>query len=172
MEFFRIKRDIPFMRHALTFNVISLVTFLLAVVFLATKGLNLGVDFRGGTVIEVTYSHPVDFNRVRAAIDKLNLGEYSAQSFGRSDTALIRLPLKEGTSSAALSERVMAELEGRRPLRHPATRGIRGTAGGHANSTRTAHSRCSSFASASSRISRCASSGASPSRRSSRTCTT
>ena len=57
MEFFRIKRDIPFMRHALTFNVISLVTFLLAVVFLATKGLNLGVDFRGGTVIEVTYAH-------------------------------------------------------------------------------------------------------------------
>jgi preprotein translocase subunit SecF len=111
MEFFRIKRDIPFMRHALAFNVISLVTFLLAVVFLATRGLNLGVDFRGGTVIEVTYSHPVDFNRVRAAIDKLSLGEYSAQSFGRSDTALIRLPLKEGTSSAALSERVLAELK-------------------------------------------------------------
>ena len=55
------------MRHALAFNVVSLVTFLLAVVFLATKGLNLGVDFRGGTVIEVTYGHPVDFNRVRAA---------------------------------------------------------------------------------------------------------
>jgi preprotein translocase subunit SecF len=111
MEFFRISRDIPFMRHALTFNVISLVTFLLAVVFLATKGLNLGVDFRGGTVIEVTYGHAVDFNRVRAAIDTLNLGEYSAQSFGRSDTALIRLPLKEGTSSAALSERVMTALK-------------------------------------------------------------
>jgi preprotein translocase subunit SecF len=115
MEFFRIKRDIPFMRHALTFNVISLVTFLLAVFFLATRGLNLGVDFRGGTVIEVTYSQAVDFNRVRAAIDKLNLGEYSAQSFGRSDTALIRLPLKEGTSSAALSERVMAELKADNP---------------------------------------------------------
>jgi preprotein translocase subunit SecF len=110
MEFFRIKRDIPFMRHALAFNVISLATFLLAVIFLAVRGLNLGVDFRGGTVIEVAYGHAVDFNRVRAAIDKLGLGEYSAQSFGRSDTALIRLPLKEGSSSAALSERVMAEL--------------------------------------------------------------
>jgi preprotein translocase subunit SecF len=110
MEFFRIRRDIPFMRHALVFNVISLVTFVLAVVFLAWKGLNFGIDFRGGTVIEVSYSHAVDFNRLRGAIDKLDLGEYSAQSFGGSDTALIRLPLKDGVSSAQLSERVMNAL--------------------------------------------------------------
>jgi preprotein translocase subunit SecF len=111
MEFFRISRVIPFMRHALVFNVISIITFLAAVVFLAIYGLNLGVDFRGGTVIEVTYGHPVDFGHVRAAIDKLNLGEFSAQSFGSSDTALIRLPLKEGISSAQLSERVMGALK-------------------------------------------------------------
>lgn len=111
MEFFRIKRDIPFMRHALLFNVISVVTFLLAVILLATRGLNFGVDFRGGTVIEVQYTHAVDFNRVRAAIDKLQLGEFSVQAFGRSDTALIRLPLKEGVSSAQLSERVMNALK-------------------------------------------------------------
>jgi preprotein translocase subunit SecF len=111
MEFFRISRDIPFMRHALVFNVISIITFVAAVVLLAIYGLNLGVDFRGGTVIEVTYGHPVDFGRVRAAIDKLNLGEFSAQSFGSSDTALIRLPLKEGVSSAQLSERVMGALK-------------------------------------------------------------
>ena len=110
MEFFRIRRDIPFMRFALTFNVISLVTFVLAVGFLAARGLNLGVDFRGGTLIEVAYSHAVDFNRVRGAIDTLGLGDYSAQSFGRSDTALIRLPLKDGLSSAQLSERVMGAL--------------------------------------------------------------
>jgi len=110
MEFFRIRRDIPFMRYALTFNVISLVTFVLAVFFLATRGLNLGVDFRGGTLIEVTYDHAVDFTRVRAAIDKLNFGEYAAQSFGSSDTALIRLPLKEGLSSAQLSEQVLTAL--------------------------------------------------------------
>jgi preprotein translocase subunit SecF len=111
MEFFRFKRDIPFMRHALVFNVISAITFVLAVAFLAIKGLNFGVDFRGGTVIEVAYEHPVDFNKLREAIDKLNLGEYSAQSFGTSNNALIRLPLKEGVSSAQLSERVMTALK-------------------------------------------------------------
>ena len=111
MEFFRFTRDIPFMRHALVFNVISAITFLAAVLFLATRGLNLGVDFRGGTVIEVEYGHAVDYNRVRDAIDKLALGEYSAQSFGSSNTALIRLPLKEGVSSAQLSERVMTALK-------------------------------------------------------------
>ncbi len=89
MEFFRIKRDIPFMRYALV---------------LATRGLNFGVDFRGGTVIEVAYNHPVDFNRLRGALDKLSLGEYSAQAFGSS------VPLKEGVSNAQLSEQVMSTL--------------------------------------------------------------
>ena len=110
MEFFRFRRDIPFMRHALVFNVISLVTFLAAVFFLATRGLNFGVDFRGGTVIEVNYAQAVDFTRVRSAIDKLDVGEYSAQSFGAANTALIRLPLKPGVSSAQLSDRVMTAL--------------------------------------------------------------
>jgi preprotein translocase subunit SecF len=110
MEFFRFRRDIPFMRHALAFNVISLVTFLAAVFFLATRGLNFGVDFRGGTVIEVHYAQAVDFTRLRSAIDKLDVGEYSAQSFGAANTALIRLPLKPGVSSAQLSDRVMSAL--------------------------------------------------------------
>jgi len=110
MEFFRFRRDIPFMRHALVFNVISLVTFLAAVALLAFHGLNFGVDFRGGTVIEVTYPHAADFTRIRTAVDKLSLGEFSVQSFGSSNTALIRLPLKEGLSSAQLSERVMTAL--------------------------------------------------------------
>src|SRR6266568_5979225 len=115
MEFFRIRRDIPFMRHALVFNIISLVTFLLAVLFLATRGLNLGVDFRGGTVIEIAYSHPADLTRVRVVIDKMNLGEFAVQSFGSSNSALIRLPLKEGLSTVQLSERVMTALKGDDP---------------------------------------------------------
>jgi preprotein translocase subunit SecF len=111
MEFFRITRDIPFMRHALVFNVISAVTFLLAVLFLVLRGLNLGVDFRGGTLIEIAYSHPADLGRVRAVIDKMNLGEFAVQSFGSANSALIRLPLKEGLSSAQFSEKVMAALK-------------------------------------------------------------
>ena len=83
MEFFRIQRDIPFMRHALMFNVISAVTFVLAVIFLAIRGLNLGVDFRGGTVIEVTYAHAVDFGRSCARRSTSSTSaSTSAQSFG------------------------------------------------------------------------------------------
>src|SRR5208282_714359 len=111
MEFFRIKRVIPFMKHALVFNVISLVTFALAVFFLATRGLNLGVDFRGGTLIEIAYTHPADLGHVRAVIDKMNLGEFAVQSFGSANSALIRLPLKPGVSTAQLSERVMTALK-------------------------------------------------------------
>ncbi len=103
MEFFRIQRDIPFMRHALTFNVISAITFVLAVVFLATRGLNLGVDFRGGTVIEVTYDHAADFQRIRDIVDRDIAGEASVQSFGTSTTALIRLPLKDDYSKSPIS---------------------------------------------------------------------
>jgi preprotein translocase subunit SecF len=103
MEFFRIHRDIPFMRHALTFNVISAVTFVLAVFFLATRGLNLGVDFRGGTVIEVTYDHAADFERIRDIVDKNISGEASVQSFGTSTTALIRLPLKDDYSNSPIN---------------------------------------------------------------------
>jgi preprotein translocase subunit SecF len=110
MEFFRIKRVIPFMKHAIVFNVISAITFIVAVFFLIFHGLNLGIDFRGGTVIEIAYGHAADLGRIRAAIDKMNLGEFAVQSFGSATSALIRLPLKEGLSSAQLSERVMGAL--------------------------------------------------------------
>src|SRR5438309_6574597 len=115
MEFFRITRVIPFMKHALVFNVISLVTFVLAVIFLSTRGLNLGVDFRGGTLIEIAYGHSADIGHVRTVIDKMNLGEFAVQSFGSANSALIRLPLKEGLSTAQLSERVMTALKGDDP---------------------------------------------------------
>ena len=71
MELFRIKRDIPFMRYALLFNVISVVTFLIAVGSLATRGLNLGVDFTGGTLMEVSYAQPADLGKIRDAVARL-----------------------------------------------------------------------------------------------------
>ena len=75
MEFFRIRRDIPFMRHALVLNVISAVTFLAAVFFIATRGLHLSIEFTGGTVIEVAYTQTADLNKVRGAIEAMNLGD-------------------------------------------------------------------------------------------------
>jgi preprotein translocase subunit SecF len=111
MEFFRIHRDIPFMKHALVFNVISLITFLLAVFFLATKGLHFGVDFTGGTVIEVTYNHPVELGKVRSAVERLGFVDVPVQNFGTSSSVLIRLPVKPDVTSAKLSEQVMNELK-------------------------------------------------------------
>ncbi|MDH3289090.1 MAG: protein translocase subunit SecF [Betaproteobacteria bacterium] len=110
MEWFRISRDIPFMRHALLFNVISIVTFLIAVGSLATRGLNLGVDFTGGTVVEVAYVEAADLGKIRDSVARLGFTDASVQNFGTSRDVLIRLPVKQGLTSAQLSERVMDEL--------------------------------------------------------------
>jgi preprotein translocase subunit SecF len=111
MEFFRIKRDIPFMRYALIFNVISIITFLIAVGSLATRGLNFGVDFTGGTVMEVNYAQPADLGKVRETLARLGFSEASVQNFGTTRDVLIRLPVKQGVTSAKLSELVMQELK-------------------------------------------------------------
>jgi len=110
MEFFRIKKSIPFMRYALFFNVISLITFFIAVGSLATKGLHLGVDFTGGTVIEVSYEKAPDLDPIRESMIKLGFSEPGVQNFGTAREVLIRLPVKEGITSAQLSEQVMDEL--------------------------------------------------------------
>ena len=110
MEFFRIKRDIPFMRYALIFNVISLLTFLIAVGALLTKGLNFGVDFTGGTVMEVHYQQAPDVNGIREKMGKVGFADAAVQTFGTSLDVLIRLPIKPGVSSAQLSEKVLLEL--------------------------------------------------------------
>ena len=110
MEFFKIRKDIPFMRHALTFNVISLITFLAAVFFLATKGLNYSIEFTGGTMMEISYEHPADVERIRKALDARGYHDYSVQNFGSSRDVLIRMPLKPGQNSSALSKAVMEAL--------------------------------------------------------------
>jgi preprotein translocase subunit SecF len=110
MEFFKIRQDIPFMRHALVFNVISLITFLLAVFFLATRGLNLGVDFTGGTVMEVSYSQAADIPKIRTLLEQGGYTDATVQNFGGSHDVLIRLPGKANLASATLSESVMEAL--------------------------------------------------------------
>ncbi len=110
MEFFKIRKDIPFMRHALAFNVISLITFLLAVFFLATKGLNFGVDFTGGTVMEVSYAKPANIPGIRDTLAKLGYHDVTVQNFGTARDVLIRLPLKADTASAKLSDAILASL--------------------------------------------------------------
>jgi preprotein translocase subunit SecF len=110
MEFFKIRRDIPFMRYALYFNIISLVTFLAAVFFLATKGLHFSIEFTGGTVIEASFDRPAEIDRIRATLEKAGYADTQVQNFGSSRDVLIRMPLKQGQSSADLSKEVMAKL--------------------------------------------------------------
>ena len=111
MEFFKIKRDIPFMRHALVFNLVSLLTFLAAVFFLFSRGLHLSVEFTGGTLMEVSYSQPADLNAVRATVAKLGLNDVQVQNFGTARDVMIRLPVQKGVSSAQQSVQVMGALK-------------------------------------------------------------
>jgi preprotein translocase subunit SecF len=111
MEIFRIQRDIPFMRYARVTTIISLLTFLAAIAALATKGLNLGVEFTGGTVVEIHYSHPVDADGLREALAGAGFRDATVQHYGSSRDVLVRLPLKPGTTSGELSREVLQALQ-------------------------------------------------------------
>ena len=110
MEFFRIKRDIPFMSYGRITTSISLVTFILAIFFLATRGLNFGVDFTGGTVLEMHYAQPADLNKVRDQLGGIGQRYALVQNFGTSHDVLIQVPLKQNASGAKLSEQVFGAL--------------------------------------------------------------
>ncbi len=111
MEFFKIRRDIPFMRHAKVFNAISFITFALAVFFLFTRGLHLSVEFTGGTLMEVAYSQPADLNKVRSTVAGLGYTDVQVQNFGTARDVMIRLPAQKGVSTAQQSEKVMQALK-------------------------------------------------------------
>ena len=111
MEFFKIRKDIPFMRHALIFNVISLVTFIAAVFFLFSRGLHLSVEFTGGTVMEVSYSQPADLSKVRGLVSGLGFADVQVQNFGTARDVMIRLPVQKGITSAQQSEKVLSALK-------------------------------------------------------------
>ena len=111
MEFFKIRKDIPFMRHALIFNVISFATFILAVFFLFSRGLHLSVEFTGGTVMEVGYTQAADVGKVRDTVAGLGFTDVQVQTFGSAREVMIRLPAQKGVSTAQQSERVMTALK-------------------------------------------------------------
>jgi len=115
MEFFKIRRDIPFMENALIFNVISFLTFAAAVFFLVTKGLHLSVEFTGGTVMEVSYSQPADVENVRRTVAGLGFSDVQVQNFGTSRDVAIRLAGQKGVSSAQQSEKVLSALKATDP---------------------------------------------------------
>jgi preprotein translocase subunit SecF len=110
MEFFRIRKDIPFMRHALVFNVISLITFIAAVLFLVTRGLHFSIEFTGGTLLEVSYAQTADLDKIRKQMDTDGFVDTQVQNFGSSTDVLIRVPLAKDTETAKVGERVMASL--------------------------------------------------------------
>ncbi len=110
MELFRIKKDIPFMSYGRLTTTISLITFIIAIIFLGLRGLNLGVDFTGGTLMEVSYSHPADIDKIRQVMDKIDLKDSTVQNFGTSKDVLIRLPIRQDLSIAQLSEKVSTAL--------------------------------------------------------------
>ena len=110
MEFFRIRKDIPFMRHALVFNIISLITFLLAVFFLATRGLHLSIEFTGGTLMEVSYAQAPDLAQMRKQLEGDGFADPQVQNFGSSRDVLIRVPLTRDSETSKVGERVMASL--------------------------------------------------------------
>jgi preprotein translocase subunit SecF len=111
MELFKIKKDIPFMKHALVFNVVSFVTFALAVFFLFSRGLHLSVEFTGGTLMEVSYSQSADLQKVRGTVATLGFSEVQVQNFGSARDVMIRLPAQKGVSSAQQSEKVLSALK-------------------------------------------------------------
>ncbi|WP_396432017.1 protein translocase subunit SecF [Limnohabitans sp.] len=115
MELFKIRKDIPFMKHAVVFNVISFVTFALAVFFLFSRGLHLSVEFTGGTLMEVSYSQPADLQKVRGTVATLGFSEVQVQNFGSAREVMIRLPAQKNVSSAQQSEKVLAALKANDP---------------------------------------------------------
>jgi len=111
MEFFRIHRTIPFMRHALILNIISLLTFLAAVFFIATRGFHLSIEFTGGTVMEVHYEQSAPVAEIRTAIDALGYSDFQVQNFGTSQDVMIRLPVRPNEDTAAQSRTVLSALQ-------------------------------------------------------------
>jgi len=121
MELFK-RTNVDFMRYQWPALVLSTTINLLAIGSFFFQGLNFGLDFTGGTVIEVGYKQPVQLSEVRSALAKAGYSEATVQHFGSSRDVLIRLaPKNQSETTAAVSDRVFralsAEAKGQVDLR-------------------------------------------------------
>ena len=115
MEFFKIKKDIPFMSYGKLTTSISLITFVLAIFFLFSRGLNLSVEFTGGTLMEVQYSQAANLDNIRLKLDSMGLDQATVQNYGSSKNVMLRLPNKKDLNSASLSNSVFTVLKADTP---------------------------------------------------------
>ncbi|QYJ81039.1 protein translocase subunit SecF [Shewanella aegiceratis] len=98
-EILSIKGTINFLRHAVAISALSLILVIGSLASLAINGINWGLDFTGGTVVEMEFKNPVDLNQLRAALTSDETDGAVVQNFGSSRDVLIRLPVKEGVKS-------------------------------------------------------------------------
>ncbi len=116
MEIFRVKKDIPFMSYRRISAVISVAIFFFSVLFLIIRGLNLGVEFTGGTMMEVNYPEAANIENIRTTLSDIGLNDTQVQNFGTTKDVLIRLPIIRNLSIADLSEKVSGALKASNPL--------------------------------------------------------
>jgi len=110
MEIFKKVTHIDFMGKRKLAIVFSLLLMAIAIGAMVTRGLNFGLDFTGGTLIEVGYEQPVDLQEVRIALDKVGFGDAVVQHFGTSKDVLVRLAPRGGEDSEAIGDQILQVL--------------------------------------------------------------
>ena len=115
MEFFKKTPSIDFMGRRRTWFLISAAIVVVSLLAVAARGLNFGIDFTGGTLLEVHYAEPVDLDQVRAALEASGVAGATAQHFGSSRDLMIRIAPEEGAAeeqaSTKRAQQVMAALQ-------------------------------------------------------------
>lgn len=102
------KQNFDFLGKRKIALLLSGLLLLVSIVSLAVKGLALGIDFTGGTLVEIGYQQPVDLAELRRALEEKGFGDATVQHFGTARDVLIRLKPKSGISNAQLSSEVLA----------------------------------------------------------------
>ncbi|WMC09650.1 protein translocase subunit SecF [Oceanimonas pelagia] len=110
-EILKTKEPLPFMRFSRGATVLSLVLIGLCFFSLATRGLNWGLDFTGGTVVEVAFEQAVALDGVRAQLDDAGLSGATVQHFGTSRDLLIRMPPQEGANVQQQGDAVLSAMQ-------------------------------------------------------------